>query len=540
MASKLKPGDESGISQFSFGRGRGLMGGCLKPRESFGMDVGASPVLPAGNRYLGLEQGPTESPGQMSQDRPHHSTPYDENATLHQLTDMISLLGSQIGESITASLVSNGVIGGVGRGNTPMRHAGDTQFSLHNAESTQPSGDKSRLSENTHVNVVVRSDKEPVIFRGDNTDKYTVEEWVELMKAYIRKQKCDVSSQIEVVMGRLMGKARDVVKVGLRSDPSLQSSCTPEVMYIMLTQYFSNTSSCLPLQDFYSTLPNQRENPVDYWLRLNKAADVAEEGLKRQGRRMEDMGGEISKMFVKHCPDLEFASVFKHKQIHEWSTKEVQERVDEYQREQVSSVKVHVPKTHAAARICHETHTEPCNTSDMETSCANVLSPPAISLVGLPSLSPSSVLSQNQQHSLSSISQSRQSYVPSLPQHQQQTLSSLPQYQRPSPSFAPQGQLPLSQQSGNEAMLGEMMSMLRQLLSNVQVGHTRPAVRRGGRQFRGQPHVHATACQVCNDSSHSTESHCRSDRLCFTCFKPGHTCRLCPSHSPARDNVQGN
>ena len=74
MASKLKPGDESGISQFSFGRGRGLMGGCLK-RESFGMDVGASPVLPAGNGDLGLEQGPTESPGQMSQDRPHHSTP---------------------------------------------------------------------------------------------------------------------------------------------------------------------------------------------------------------------------------------------------------------------------------------------------------------------------------------------------------------------------------------------------------------------------------------------------------------------------------
>ena len=97
------------------------------------------------------------------------------------------------------------------------------------------------------------------------------------MKAYIKKQKFDVSSQVEAVMGRLMGKARDVVRVGLRSDPSLQSSCTPEVMYGMLTQYFSNTSSSMPLQDFYSTLPNQRENPVDYWLRLNKTADVAED-----------------------------------------------------------------------------------------------------------------------------------------------------------------------------------------------------------------------------------------------------------------------
>ncbi|XP_041939064.1 uncharacterized protein LOC121700261 [Alosa sapidissima] len=341
MASKFKPGDEPDISHFSCGRGRGLMGGYLKSRESVEMDVGASPVLPAGNRDLGLEQDPTESV------RPHHSTPVDENATLHQITDMISLLGSQIGESIAASLVSNGVISGVGQGDTPMRHADDTQFSLHgqNAQNTQSSGGTSTLSENTHVNVVVRSDKEPVIFRGDNTDKYTVTEWVELMKAYIKKQKYDVSSQPEVVMGRLMGKARDVVKIGLRSDPSLQSSCTPEVIYSMLTQYFSNTSSCLPLQDFYSTLPKQRENSVDYWLRLNKAADVAEEGLKRQGRQMENMGGEIAKMFVKHCPDLEFASVFKHKQIHEWTTKEVQERVDEYQREQVSSVKVHVPKT---------------------------------------------------------------------------------------------------------------------------------------------------------------------------------------------------
>src|SRR4029434_5035922 len=134
---------------------------------------------------------------------------------------MISLLGSQIGESITASLVSNGVIGGVVQGNTPMRHAGDTQSSLHNTQNTQPSGSASTLSENTQVNVVVKSDKEPVIFRGDKTDKYTVTEWVEVMKSYLNKQNYGVQSQIEVVMGRLMGKARDVVKIGFRSDPLL-------------------------------------------------------------------------------------------------------------------------------------------------------------------------------------------------------------------------------------------------------------------------------------------------------------------------------
>src|SRR4029434_7673487 len=131
----------------------------------------------------------------------------------------------------------------------------------------------------------------------------------------------------------ILGKARDVVKIGFRSDPLLETSCTPDVIYNILKQYFSDTSSCLPLQDFYSTLPSQRENPIDYWIRLNKAADLAEEGLQRQGRQAENMGGEIAKMFVKHSPDPELASVFKYKQIHEWTSKEIQQRIDEYHRE---------------------------------------------------------------------------------------------------------------------------------------------------------------------------------------------------------------
>ncbi|KAK0149126.1 hypothetical protein N1851_010353 [Merluccius polli] len=95
--------------------------------------------------------------------------------------------------------------------------------------------------------------------------------------------------------------------------------------------------------NFYSTLPNLGENPIDYWIRLNKAADVTEEGLKQQGRLMDNMGGEIAKMFVKHCPDPEFASVFKYKQIHKWTPKEIQMRVDEYQREQSIRAKGHIP-----------------------------------------------------------------------------------------------------------------------------------------------------------------------------------------------------
>lgn len=480
-----------------------------------GRDVGASPVLPAGDRDSGSSQDPAGSPmGQMSWGGPHHSTPSGENDTLHQLSDMIYQLGSQIGESIAAKLMSGGALGDVDR----------SSATSHN-QTTQPCGNVNTLSENTHINVIVKSDREPVIFRGDNTDKYTVTEWVELMKSYIRKQNYDVSVQAEEIMGRLMGKARDVVKIGLRSNPSLNTTRTPDVIYNTLIQYFSNTSSCLPLQDFYSTLPNQRENPIDYWIRLNKAADMAEEGLKHQGRHMENIGAEIAKMFVKHCPDPELACVFKYKRIQEWTSKEIQERIDEYQRERMSSVTIHMPKNHGAALFCNEVHTEPHNACNVETSSANSPSHPALSLGVMPSLSPSPVLSQNQQQSLSPVPQSQKPYLPPSPQNQQQ----------------PQSQQPPSQQQGSEAMLGEMMSVLKELLAKVRVGEGRPPFRRGGRQVRNQAHsVHEMCCQVCNDESHSTESHCRSARLCFTCFRPGHTRYSCPSRIPARDNVQGN
>lgn len=530
MDNKFQLSDDADGKFFSFGRGMNVVRGHLQSERSVGMDVGASPVLPARDRDSGLGQDLVGSPTeQMSQGGPHHSTPSGGNDTLHQLTDMITRLGSQIGESIAATLMSGGAVGGASHTDVPAYHVGDTQHSIHESHA-QPNSVVNALGENTPINVIVKADKEPVIFRGDTTDKYTVTEWIELMKSYLKKQKCDVSSQTEVVMGRLMGKARDVVKIGLRSNPSL-SSGTPDVIYSMLTQYFSHTSSCLPLQDFYSTMPNQRENPVDYWIRLNKAADIAEEGLKRQGRHAENMGSEIAKMFVKHCPDSEFASVFKYKQIHEWTTMEIQERIDEYQRERVSSMKAGVSKTHATALICHKAHTETRNACDTDTPSANSLPPQA--------LSPSSALCQNQQLSLSPAPQTHQPYLTSLAQQQPQTVSSLPQYQRLPPQPALQSQPPSGLQPGSDVLLGEMVSMLRELLARVQTGGQRPAARRGGRQVRNQTQPE-TSCRVCNDENHTTESHCRLNRLCFTCFRPGHAQRSCPTRPSVRDNVQGN
>lgn len=87
-------------------------------------------------------------------------------------------LGSQIGESIAAKLISSSAIGNVDQSSAPSHY-----------QASQPCSNVNAPSENTHFNDIVKSDRESVIFRGDNTDKHTVTEWVELMRPYIRKQK---------------------------------------------------------------------------------------------------------------------------------------------------------------------------------------------------------------------------------------------------------------------------------------------------------------------------------------------------------------
>lgn len=53
---------------------------------------------------------------------------------------------------------------------------------------------------------------------------------------------------------------------------------------------------------------------------------------------MGNISEEVAHMFVKYCPDPVLSGLFKHKPISEWTAKEVQGRLDEYQREQRSSL----------------------------------------------------------------------------------------------------------------------------------------------------------------------------------------------------------
>lgn len=459
----------SDFHDLQYGRGRGVSYDRTKLTSGYrSQSVGASPSFSASVRSAGVEQNPVSSPlGRYVQGETHTSTPSVNSDTLQQLSDMIGQIGFQIGDSIASRILANRAIG-IGSGDVDGTSSDDRTSQLHEHSFPQ-------------VNVQVKSDREPPIFRGDDTDKYNVQEWVELMRAYIKKQKCCASEQTEEVMSRLMGKARDVVKIGLRSDPSLSSTQTPEVVYNMLLQYFSDTSSCLPLADFYSTLPKHKENPVDYWIRINKAADLADEGLRRQGRKMDNIGEEVARMFVRYCPDSDLAFAFKSKPIYEWTTKEIQGRIDEYQREQRSSKKVVTPqqhKSHNAVLLNNETHPDLNCHPDPEVCNNKQPFPTEPFLVHAPQLS-------------------------------------------------------------DERILNRMMGMLEQVLDKVQKKTDFTPAPYGGRSRRGP--LAEQACKVCRDKGHTTKSHCMSEKLCFGCFTPGHVKRNCSNGLTLPSNPnQGN
>lgn len=57
----------------------------------------------------------------------------------------------------------------------------------------------------------------------------------------------------------------------------------------------------MPLAELYSTLPKDQEDPYEYMLGLNRAADVAE-SLKEHGKMFDNPSVEVTRMFIRHCP----------------------------------------------------------------------------------------------------------------------------------------------------------------------------------------------------------------------------------------------
>lgn len=261
---------------------------------------------------------------------PQFSTPVNNNEnTIRQLRDLIGEIGSQIGEAITSRLLDSG------SHVTPEKPPPSQSA---RSETSNTVFDLSKMS------LVVKSDiKEPPIYRGDGDDRISVHEWIEIMEVYLRKKGFPAEEKTDEILNHLLGKAKSIVKIGLKSAPST-TPVNPEAVYSILRRYFSDIpGSCLPLADFYATQPMANETPVDYWVRLNTAAENADKHLKDQGSSLNKMDTEIAMMFIRNCPDSSLACVFKCKPTTKWTFTEVQEAIDEHQREQ------QVKRPHATA-----------------------------------------------------------------------------------------------------------------------------------------------------------------------------------------------
>lgn len=141
--------------------------------------------------------------GQVPGEGPYTLTPAIDRVAFDHLTGQ---LGSQVGESIVAKLVSAGLV----NANT------DWQTNSHSYTQTPARTEQCTHTQVMTPQIMVHMKSDYYTFRGDGSDKYGTEEWVDRTKACLRKQMCPVQDQAKEIMSRQAGKVRDIVKVSLR------------------------------------------------------------------------------------------------------------------------------------------------------------------------------------------------------------------------------------------------------------------------------------------------------------------------------------
>lgn len=375
----------------------------------------------------------------------------NEGASVNLIAGIAQQIGFAIGESITSHIESK----------------------LHSGAGPDVAGHTNSLggAGPSLVNLVVKSDiKEPVCFKGDDSDMCTVHEWETVLTTYFWKTGTPVTEQAEEVMSRLRGRAREVVRVVMRSNPSLDLSNGPAPVFDTLKQHFSDTVfSTMPLADFYATLPAPSECPFEYWLRLNRAMEMAEDCLKRQNKMIDNPSCELTAMFIRHCPDPELSLIFRCKASQLWTAAEVHEKLVEHKKDQ---------------RYSPYSKTAPAITSLRQevSSTAHPTVPDGVLHNEASLASSSNQATQGSAGQLEHIIARLERLLEQRPQQAQFQVRSNPHFQR-------------------------------------------------GRRNRARPLLD---CEVCGDVGHDTRFHCRADHLCFLCFAPDHTSAICPKSTAVK------
>lgn len=396
--------------------------------------------------------------------------------TVDTLSTVISDLAKQIGDNITANL-------------SVIQQSSSSQ--------SQPV-ERQTPEDNDKLRVVVQPEaKAPPYFRGDRTDTFSIDEWEDMMRCYLSRLNCGSQQAFDLMMSRLIGKARDVVKVSLRCRPELRDTERMDVAFDILKRNFSELMfSDLPMKDFYNTLPLSGEDAMDYWIRLNKAMDVATECLRRRGRLADDPSAEVVMMFINHCPDARLALSFQLKDPHEWTAAEVQTKLDSYLGKIKSSVH------HSKKNVSQHALSFNCQ-SQLESHAA--------------------AFPTNDQHChASQLSQS--AYV--CGHHQSVGEGGTTQQLKATVDSS--ATTPISSQTMVEHATQQMVNMFEKVLSQCTTSLTTDRRRQ---QQNGRPHglqkFERAPCKVCNSKDHTTHAHCRLMRLCLNCFGSGHVRRDC-------------
>lgn len=373
------------------------------------------------------------------------------------------------------------------------------------------------------LKVVVKSDaKAPPYFRGDHADMFSVHEWEDMMKCYLNRVQCDTHAEMyDLIMSRLTGKARDVVKMSLRSRPELSATDLPTAVFDILKGNFSELSfSNLPMKDFYSTIPHANEGAMDYWMRLNKSIDAADECLRRRGRSVEDPSAEVVMMFINHCPDPSLAMSFQLKAPEQWTTAEVQERLDSHMR----NVRKTAAQSHHAvglsaysqSPVTGSFHPSSSGVSQVASAACQPKPPPT-------SLPPFAW----------ACSQPRSDEMMVSP-HKPAPLSP-PPVAVPNP--APAAIVQPAKEPGVQqvvAMFDKVLSLYNASIATSQrAGNYQPVNRQPAHLSLAVPVTSSplSPCRVCGSKDHSTHAHCRLYRLCLNCLSPSHIRQECPQIS---------
>ena len=132
------------------------------------------------------------------------------------------------------------------------------------------------------LNLILKSErKEQPFFRGDSTDKYPLCEWEGYMRGYLDKSSYTGRKRGDELVSRLLGHASDVIRIWRRNNVQVSDSGNVDAAFWTLRQHSdSAVYSGMPLADSHSPTPYVNEHPLDFWIRLNKAAERAEQSLK--------------------------------------------------------------------------------------------------------------------------------------------------------------------------------------------------------------------------------------------------------------------